>query len=372
MARTFNEGLSHLTDRVLQSRSLKKAEDDSRLEDAVKLADLQSKGFNVNETQTPRKLFGVIPAGNQRSLSLSRNNSPLPPGFVLINGKPEKDPAYLNPLEKTRMDSLKAGTSMFNPTTGEDSSNPGGLPPLEKLSPETQSLIKGITDYEIDPTKSSSVRNNSRQQLITAAKHYDPTYDMTQFPTRSAYRNEFSKGKIGSNVRSFNTAIQHLSELNDATGEVPSNPIQLIERGQRSFAKQFAGDSPTSLAMSKEDTALKAVAGELANIFKNSGGTDQEIGNFLSAYNPNSTKESKRQFIKTGIELMKGRLSALDSDYERVMGKKNTNPLISKESEAAMQRIGGGNNSFNSPEEADAAGLPPGSVVSIQGRKYQI
>lgn len=376
MASALDRGLDSFNTAMSERRKNRTLQQNADLDRTLKMAELQSKGFQVQEQQTPRKLFGFIPAGNQRSLSITENKKPLPPGFVEVNGKAEKDPAYLNPLEKSRVGYYQNMSGGF-PSGG---TTPDGDPIIQKtpqermgmLSPEDQAFVKGLTDYTIDPASQSS-RGNKRGMLVGLAKEVDPSYDQMQYKTRSDYRNEFSKGKIGANVRSFNTAIQHLAELNDASQKTPSNPIQPIEAGQRILTQKLAGDSPEALAMQSENSALTAVSGELANIFKNSGGTDQEIEKWFRAYNPNATRAAKQQFIKTGIELMKGRVGSLDADYERVMGKKNTNPLISKESEAAMQRIGGGQGrSFNSPEEADASGLPAGTVVSVQGRKYQI
>ena len=287
---------------------------------------------------------------------VQRDVGPTPEGFVkLPTGEFEKDPTYENPEEKaykkSRTNYYNSTAGLLNPLGGakslgtDDEGVPMVQPTPEQImasqSPDTQALIKGIQNYEIDPTKTSSIRGNQRQALIGLVKQVDPTYDMTQFPTRSAYRKEVSSGKVGANVRGFNTAIQHLGELNRTLPGVPSNPIQPIEAGQRWAAKTFKGNSPEAISMQKENAALTAVDGELANIFKNSGGTDQEISAWRSAYNPNATREAKKAYILQGIELMKGRMGALESDYTRVMGKPNPMKYTSPESEAMVKEISG-------------------------------
>ena len=46
--------------------------------------------------------------------------------------------------------------------------------------------------------------------------------------------------------------------------------------------------------------------------------------------------------------------------------------IIHRKVLGGQQDEGGQNTDFNSPEEADASGLPQGTVVTVQGRKYQI
>ena len=216
---------------------------------------------------------------------------------------------------------------------------------LQGFPQEIQNTIKGITDYSLNLKDIASLRGDQRLQLAKIAKTYDPTFDMTQFPTRAAFRKEFSSGKMGGNIRSFNTAIEHLSELDSAVEGVPSNPVKALTAMQRTAAEQLAGKSKTAIAMKKEQTALTAVAGELATIFKNTGGTDQEIQKWFDAYDPNDSAEAKREFIRTGVKLMQGRLGAIETDFERVMGKKNDRPILSEKNKGTVEKFLKENNS---------------------------
>lgn len=355
MARTFGQGLSEFSDQLTKRRQLRADEEGRQLERLKTYGGLMKEGFDISEQQTPaRRVFGIPIGQAKRQLVISRENIPAPEGYVrLPNGEYQKDETYYNPArerEKARIKSEEDARAFgYMSGTNIQGEQEQTLPALEELNPQMQGLLKGITNYEIDPTKAASIRNNQRQRLIQMAKYYDPSYDMTQFPARSSYRTDFAKGKIGQNIRSYNTAIQHLAKLNDATGKVPSNPVQFVEGIQRGYAKQIRGDSPEALGMQSEDAAITAVAGELANIFKNSGGTDQEIKSWMNAYNRNATTEAKKQFVKETVDLMQGRVNALSSDYERVMGKKAPEEnFIFPESKKAIGEIYGETNTSGS------------------------
>ena len=250
---------------------------------------------------------------------------------------------------------------------------------IQQMPEGPRSVVKGLTDYTLDLNKITSLRGNQRFQLAQAAKIYDPTFDMTEFPTRQAFRKEFSSGKMGGNIRSFNTAIQHLAELDDTIDETPSSQFRFLQRAQRGYAKEFAGKSKEALAMRAEDAAITAVSGELATIFKNTGGTDQEIEKWFKSYDKDAPKEAKKVFIKQGIKLMQGRLGAIDSDFERVMGKKNQVPLMSPETKEAVSRLmgeeGGSESdteihSFETEADVEQANLEDGTPVMINGKKF--
>lgn len=253
---------------------------------------------------------------------------------------------YVSPVDKATIDYKKSMSGMPLGSTALDAD--GDAVPkrdpkqmMDSLDPQSKALVQGVLDYQIDPSKSTSMRGNQRQQLISLASSIDPTYDQTQFAARNKYRQSVDSGDIGGNIRAFNTATQHLGELNDSISGVPDNSVEPIEAGQRFAANTFGGNSPEKMAMTREGTALAAVTGELSNIFKKTGGTDVEIGQFLKAYNPNSTREAKREYIKTGVNLMRGRMSALGSDYERVMGKPSSKSFIYPETQSILDKLGG-------------------------------
>lgn len=194
---------------------------------------------------------------------------------------------------------------------------------LTKISPEQQNLIRGITDYSLSPEKTFGLRNDLRSKYISMAKQYDPTFDASQFNTRQKYKQELASTKgsgVGRSVVSLNTAIPHLSSLGDAMeglSSVGGFPFSKTWNKAANWLKRSSGDA----APADVDTALNAVAGELSTVFKGTSGTDQEIESWKSSFDPNGSSEQKAAFLKRGLELLEGRLGALEGQYEQTMGK---------------------------------------------------
>lgn len=259
------------------------------------------------------------------------SESQIPPsaGGVPLKSVSVKNGRYVPTYQKS------AGTEFGG--SGEDTRTPQEV--MDSLSEQHRALVKKVMNYEVDPRSIPGMSNQTRTQILGLASSLDPSYDMTKFPTVQDYRKQYSGGKIGGNIRSFNTAIQHLGELNDVLPSVPSSGMRMLEQAQRGYAKNFDATSDAAIGMTKEDASITAVAGELANIFKNSGGTDQEIEKWFHAYDKDAPRESKQAFIQQGLQLMQGRLNAIDSDWTRVVGKPYESSIVSPESQATIDRL---------------------------------
>lgn len=367
MGQTVGDALLNAAGMIQQARMNRKKMQSEDLDNLTKLAEINNMGYQVQSQ------------GGRMGLTPSLGNA-LPKGFVRVAGKVMQDPSYVTPKEQADIDYKKSMTGFFGGgasagnTSFDSDGNPVVTPSPEdtfkRLSQEDQATIKGLQDYTISPDSISN-RGNKRIQYVSLAKSLDPTYDQTQFQARSKLRQDYTSGKTSQNVKSFNTAIQHLSELNQAIQNVPSSRFGPLEAAQRYGFQKFQSGSPQDLAMKNEDTALTAVSGELANVFKQSGGTDPEISKWFNAYDPNSSRETKRAFIQEGIKLLQGRIGALSSDYERGMGRAPEKALVYPETQKAIDQMLGGNKQQGGVLHVDAKGnkaivYPDGSYKEVQ------
>jgi len=65
------ESIMQFSNNQRQRKLLNSQIENQNFDRQLKLGELQSKGVNITEESSPRKLFGFIPAGTQRSLSMS-------------------------------------------------------------------------------------------------------------------------------------------------------------------------------------------------------------------------------------------------------------------------------------------------------------
>lgn len=215
---------------------------------------------------------------------------------------------------------------------------------LKSLPASEARLVKSIADYMVDPAKVASLRNpkdagSERNRLVKEVLQFDPSYDMTQFPSKNKLRSDFNSGQGAKNVRSINTALSHLDTLAQAAGELHNQGgLPLVTTGVN-YLKNKAGQLSGSPAKVKFDTAATAVDNELAAVFKGTGATDQEIAQWRGNLNSNMSPAQMAEAIKSRIELMGGRLAALQSQYQQGMGKPADFSILNPSSRKVLQKF---------------------------------
>jgi hypothetical protein len=199
----------------------------------------------------------------------------------------------------------------------------------------TANLIKQVADYKIDPTKISSLKNEDRQRLVSLASQYDPTYDSSSFPAKAAVAKDFTSGKSAQNIRSLNTAVSHLNALAEAGGALGNTSFTPLNT-----LKNSVSQSTGQPQVVRFNDALNAVAGEMATVFKGTSGTDEEINSWKQQMSASQSPAQIQAGINQMVELMAGRLQALQSQYQTGMGKQANFSFLNPNSQAILQKWG--------------------------------
>lgn len=221
------------------------------------------------------------------------------------------------------------GGMNFPVSTGDDA--------LKGMTPQQQTLVKKISNYEIDPTQFRTNRNpKSYADLLSAVSAYDPNYDQTQYGTKSAVRKSFTSGPDSQNIKSLNTVAHHLDQLDQANDALNNGNTQLLNQIGNAYNVKVAGKSAPVVF----NAVKNAVSGELGSIFKNSGATDPEIANIGSTISNSLSKGINKDVISTDVGLVQGRLKALQFKYENGMGKPADFRVISPDAEQVFNRLG--------------------------------
>lgn len=145
--------------------------------------------------------------------------------------------------------------------------------------------------------------------------------------------NYFASGKGGQNATSLNTALGHLSDALDSYNAVGNTNQQWLNVPLNKLRTMT--DNPDVVALNLN---LNALRGELANVFKNGGGTDQEIASWSNYLNDNLTPAQFQAAAQKVNGLLNSRLDALNYQQNDVM------------------KGGGPERSFLSPHGASIAG----------------
>jgi len=201
--------------------------------------------------------------------------------------------------------------------------------PQSERTPEENAYIKGYEQYvkttKVDP---GVARTNVWMQMPTAVADPNnpggviyttrkgaigqeaPQSVGTQVAKRSAI--DFTSGPDARTLTNFNTAQEHLKQLDSAATALGNGDTQLFNRIGNDFATATGSPAPTNF-----DAVKNAVAGEVSKTFKGSGATDAEISQIENTINRAQSPAQLRGAIKTYSDLMQSKKDALRQQYEQ-------------------------------------------------------
>ena len=213
--------------------------------------DIQEKQFKLEEEKAKRGARQVIPPslmspGGVMDIPLQGDPTfrPFPtqtgpqsaldvPGANLaaVEPDPESAPPYQVAGPPTPPPQAPARVVPAEPVT-QPAATPGRNEAfLQRLPPNARTIVKGIADYEIDP---STLTGRDREEAIAAAKLYRPDYNMTEYQKRATPPSSETQGRMGL-AKGFLELIPQIKERMRA-GELDfgeNTPNALLRRGRQ-------------------------------------------------------------------------------------------------------------------------------------------
>jgi hypothetical protein len=209
-------------------------------------------------------------------------------------------------------------------STGVDQSTLTGEDFIKTLPPQRAAMVKGITDFSIDPNKLSIVGGH-REGLLADAKQYDPTYVAAYAPARAAAIKEFIAGgpnSPASTIVSGGTTIGHLLHASDtsqklggpagfgpATSAINKARIQYLENQNDPDLKEY-------------NTMLGRIAEEGTKFYRGVGGTESDIKRDIETMTPAQSQQSRDRGLATQAMAMYSKVQALQDRWKNAVGPK--------------------------------------------------
>jgi hypothetical protein len=278
-----------------------------------------------------------------------------------------------------------------NPQTGEPLMGQDLLNYIKQNNPGMAADLQAYRNGDKNPsdlsTRPGMQNPQSRQAFSQVARSIWPDFSENQFAVRQGVQKSFASGEDASTIQSLNTAVQHIKMFNDLAAAQKNGDIQTVNRIQNFVQTQLGHPEATNAA-----TTATALSGELANIFKKSGATDQEIAGIQGNLDP--SKMSPQQidgWTKTAEGLMAGRLNGVNNKWQNQYVQDDPRRsevypgLLSPSSQQALASLpggqailqeatgksaapqGGGGATAPQPIYASAPGKP--RLVSVDGGK---
>jgi hypothetical protein len=250
---------------------------------------------------------------------------------------------------------LKPGSSIRPKAAPRpDGPAPDGTAPPASPAARNETYLKSLADedsgyaeavrkaanYEINPNTYASLRAGARQKFMNDVLRFDPTYDAATFPARAQAVKDFTSGKKGDTIRSFDVAISHLDTLRGLADALHNGNSQLVNKFSNAFKNQFGYAAPSNFDAAKGivgDEIVKAIVGG-----QNALGDREEAKAQIAAA---KTPEQLNGVIDTWTKLLGGQLHGYKRQYENGTGLHNFESRLgdrTKQAIADAERSGGG------------------------------
>ncbi len=315
---------------------------------------------------------GVVPTG-VKAPSKTVSSEELVRGDLRQRlGKEPSEGEILNEMDRRKLSIQMGGIPPLSPGVLSAPSTRGvkSEVALGGLTEEQKGIIRGLVDYKYPWPGSFAMRDPKWQALMGRAEMYDPDFNAREYQVRYNLRKSFTSGKDKDNILALNTAIGHIDSLVKAKDDLANSNWPTANEAVNLLAKYF----PVSEGLIKRQgkitgikTKFNAVIGEMANIFKRSGATDQEIKSWRGTIdNPTTaTPTMWDAFISGSLELMGSRIGALRDRYESGMGKAKDFGLLSDKSRTILQGLGVDVDTMDSTSMGSASTPIKGGVQKI-------
>jgi len=248
---------------------------------------------------------------------------------MLVGGKPVQ--------ENKRTGMLRPGPFEVTPTGRGNASFGAGSVDWDSATEQDKNVAKALYEGRVRP---SDLSYRDRGVGVKLANQYALNNNL---PPYKAYAGEvagktagaFATGKFGQNELSLNTALGHVNSAYDAYQQIGNTNQAWLNKPLNAIRKETNDPNVVNLGIT-----LNALRGELANVFKNSGGTDQEISSWREYLNENLTPEQINAVIPQVDNLLRSRLSALEYQRKSGMGGRGESPLLSPHGAEVSKRFG--------------------------------
>lgn len=250
---------------------------------------------------------------------------PMSPAAPARFGTPDPNKTAKTSLElegeRLRNEELRRRIAAMPAPESDQPILPGGVNGaefLKTLAPQDAALAKGVADGRIQiPT--NALRTPYWQTVLKNVVNYDPNFDQINYNARAATRKDFTSGKSSANIKALNTAIGHVGQLYDQIGGTTSTGGYPFATTVNSIGNSFNRGSGDPGITNYAQTA-GAVASELTQVFRGTGGAEADVKRYLGELDPNASLAQKQAAVKNIMGLLKSRLDAIGDQYTKGMG----------------------------------------------------
>lgn len=319
---------------------------------------LQSGAPSPYKTSPLQLLAGGVAAANNATGGLNDELLKAKIGNLTPKYEVTKDafgnPIAYNSLDPSQTKTIGGGGGIFGSQSGGgvagDAMNPSGLSGeefLKTLPPQIGTQVKAMAEGRMSFPGGMAMKTPYWQQMIQAVGQYDPNFDAVNYSGRNKTYQDFTSGKSRQNVNSIDTAINTLTQLQNANEKLGGTQYG---NSARNFILNQMSDpnlvAYNNLAKTAADEVTKAVVGGV-------GGTGHDRQTRESTFTANQSPEARKAGIQSAIQELSARLDPLNAAYNQGMGtSKGGVDLLTPKTVAGFNQIMG-----QAPDDVNASGV---------------
>jgi hypothetical protein len=181
---------------------------------------------------------------------------------------------------------------------------------------QIENVAKMIASGNLAPLSPKMAMSPQGLAVMAKVAELNPAYSGKDYGTSSKAEKDFSTGKQGNSVRSFNVALSHLDTLGNLADAMGNKDTQALNKIGNYFATQTGQAAPTNF-----EAAKKVVADEVVKAIVGGGGGVADREEAARSISAASSPAQLKGVIATYKELMKGQLNGLKDQYKSTTGK---------------------------------------------------
>ena len=274
---------------------------------------------------TPQGMMASLAKINSPEIQneiLKSRMSMMPPKYEIT-----KD-AYGNPIA-------------VNPLNPSDSKPVGGSANGAPTGGFTDNELKAYQDGRL-PISSRMVSTPRGQALLNALTEKDPTFDAVNYNARAKTRADYTSGKTAQNIKSIETALNTLSQAQDASDKVGGVNNAWIANTPLNWAYSKYLGAESSPELNTYNTLAKTAADETTRAVIGAGGTGADRETRESQFGVAQSPDARKASLTTAAQELAARLDPIANGYNQGMGTtKGGIDLLSPQAQNAYYKLTG-------------------------------
>jgi hypothetical protein len=270
--------------------------------------------------------------------------------------------AALNPMAAL----IGGGAGQTGTSSGAEPPTINGDDFLKTLPANIGTQVKALAEGRMAFPSSFALKTPYWQGMLQAVSQYDPSFDAINYNTRASTRKAFSSGKQSQDVNSLNTVISHISKLSDAAETLNNTDSPDYNAVKNWFSQHFGSATVTNFK-----TIQKAVADEVTRVWRQTGGSVEDIAAARQNLDAANSPDQLRGAISEYGDLLGGKILSMQEQYQQGMGKSSdaNATFIRPDTKQTLEKIAARAGGEQPKAQTQLKGTAPDNVKSALSGK---